>query len=99
MSILAYTKHEGGREEQEAVQQLVAELSTTYWVSSQVQLLNRPLAPTMIAIFRRQDRPIPRKGMPGHEDALAAVHASRRRTSRHTPDSGQVTPSATNATS
>ncbi|GLC45116.1 hypothetical protein PLESTB_001470000 [Pleodorina starrii] len=56
ISILAYVGHPGGQEEYDAVRQLVSELSPSYWVSSETRLLNRPTAPILILLWRRDAR-------------------------------------------
>ncbi|GIL98242.1 hypothetical protein Vretimale_3650 [Volvox reticuliferus] len=55
ISILAYVGHPGGHEEYEAVKRLVSELSPSYWVSSETKLLNRPTAPILMLLWRRDD--------------------------------------------
>ncbi|GLI58792.1 hypothetical protein VaNZ11_000550 [Volvox africanus] len=55
ISILAYVGHPGGKEEYEAVRRIVSELSPSYWVSSETKLLNRPTAPILILLWRRDD--------------------------------------------
>lgn len=53
MTILAYRGHSGGAQEYEAVQQLVAALTPLYWTSTEVKLLNRPTAPSLVLVWRQ----------------------------------------------
>lgn len=53
LSVLAYTGHPGGREEYEAALSFVAGLPPAEWVSSQVQVVNRPLAPVLLLVWKR----------------------------------------------
>lgn len=53
ISILAYTGHQGGQQEYEAVRDLVAALPTAYWVATEHRLLNRPSAPVLLLVWRR----------------------------------------------
>uniref|UniRef100_A0A7C9CRW3 Uncharacterized protein n=1 Tax=Opuntia streptacantha TaxID=393608 RepID=A0A7C9CRW3_OPUST len=67
ISIVAYVGHPGGRlvvlyrfvapcicrEEYETVQAFASELPVECWVCSQIQMLNRPLAPVLLFMFKR----------------------------------------------
>ncbi|KAJ8430471.1 hypothetical protein Cgig2_003053 [Carnegiea gigantea] len=53
ISIVAYVGHPGGREEYETVQSFALELPIKSWVCSQIQMLNRPLAPVLVFMFKR----------------------------------------------
>lgn len=55
VSIMCYIGHEGGLEEYEAVRDLLAGLSPSYWTSSELRLLNRPSAPVLLLLWRRPD--------------------------------------------
>jgi hypothetical protein len=55
VSIMAYIGHPGGLEEYEGVKALLQELAPTYWVSSEVKLLNRATAPILLLVWRRPD--------------------------------------------
>jgi hypothetical protein len=55
VSIMCYIGHEGGLEEYEAVKDLLAGLSPSYWTSSELRLLNRPSAPVLLLLWRRPD--------------------------------------------
>ena len=52
-SILCYTGHPGGQEEYEAVRDAVGALPPSAWVSSEVRLLNRPTAPVLLLLWKR----------------------------------------------
>lgn len=43
----------GGMEEYEAVQELVAQLPPSGWVTSETRLLNRPAAPILLLVWKR----------------------------------------------
>ena len=53
VSVLAYTKHEGGQEEYEAVRTLAASLCTKTWITSESRMLNRTQAPIMMCFLKR----------------------------------------------
>lgn len=53
LSMLCYTGHPGGREEYQAVRQIVAELPSAYWLTTELQLLNRPTAPVLIIAWKK----------------------------------------------
>ncbi|PNW75213.1 hypothetical protein CHLRE_12g517550v5 [Chlamydomonas reinhardtii] len=55
ITILSYTRHSGGLEEYEAVKALTSELSPSYWTASETRLLNRPTAPILLLLWRRDD--------------------------------------------
>jgi predicted methyltransferase len=53
LSLLCYTGHPGGREEYDAVSQLVAALPPAYWTTAKLELLNRPTAPVLLLACKR----------------------------------------------
>uniref|UniRef100_A0A5B7BLB8 rRNA methylase YtqB n=1 Tax=Davidia involucrata TaxID=16924 RepID=A0A5B7BLB8_DAVIN len=53
ISIVVYVGHPGGREEYERVKAFASELSVENWISCKLQILNRPLAPILVFIFKR----------------------------------------------
>lgn len=53
LSVLCYTAHEGGFQEYTEVVSALEELPPSYWVSSQVKLLNRPTAPVILTAWKR----------------------------------------------
>lgn len=53
LSILSYTSHPGGIEEYEAVNSMLAQLPPAYWVTSQIQLINRQTAPILLLAWKR----------------------------------------------
>lgn len=53
ISIVVYVGHPGGREEFEMVQAFASKLPVQNWVCSKLQMLNRPLAPMIILLYRR----------------------------------------------
>lgn len=55
LTVMAYTGHPGGKEEYDAVVQLLEGLSSAYWVTSEVRLVNRPTAPILLLAWRRSD--------------------------------------------
>eukprot|EP00878_Enallax_costatus_P043655 GHUV01051697.1.p1 GENE.GHUV01051697.1~~GHUV01051697.1.p1 ORF type:complete len:137 (+),score=48.76 GHUV01051697.1:34-411(+) len=55
ISIMCYIGHPGGLEEYEQVRDLLAGLSPNYWTSSELRLVNRPTAPIMLLLWRRQN--------------------------------------------
>ncbi|MEW5312808.1 MAG: hypothetical protein WDW38_004415 [Sanguina aurantia] len=57
ISIMAYVGHPGGVEEYEGVRDLIAGLSPSYWVSTEVRMLNRPTAPVLMMVWRLVDVP------------------------------------------
>ncbi|XP_021751664.1 uncharacterized protein LOC110717317 [Chenopodium quinoa] len=53
ISVVAYVGHPGGREEYEIVRSFAAELPADKWVCSHIQMLNKPLAPVLVFLFKR----------------------------------------------
>lgn len=53
ISVVAYVGHPGGREEYETVRAFASELPAERWVCSQIQMLNKPLAPVLVFLFKR----------------------------------------------
>ncbi|GAB2286654.1 hypothetical protein Dimus_021050 [Dionaea muscipula] len=53
ISVIVYVGHPGGREEFETVQTFASRLAVDDWVSSQIQLSNRPAAPVLVFLFKR----------------------------------------------
>ncbi|RVW89605.1 putative rRNA methylase YtqB [Vitis vinifera] len=53
ISLIVYVGHPGGRDELETIQAFASELSVEDWVCSEFQMLNRPLAPVLIFLFKR----------------------------------------------
>ncbi|XP_034678047.1 putative rRNA methylase YtqB [Vitis riparia] len=53
ISLVVYVGHPGGRDELETIQAFASELSVEDWVCSEFQMLNRPLAPVLIFLFKR----------------------------------------------
>lgn len=53
ISVVAYVGHPGGREEFKTVQDFASRLSVEKWVCCQFQMLNRPLAPVLIFLFKK----------------------------------------------
>ncbi|XP_010064078.2 putative rRNA methylase YtqB [Eucalyptus grandis] len=53
ISTVVYVGHPNGREEFETVQAFASGLSTENWVCCKLQMLNRPLAPVLIFMFKR----------------------------------------------
>lgn len=56
VSVVAYTGHEGGMAEYEAVSSFMAELDSRSWVSSETWLLNRSTAPRLLLSHRLAGR-------------------------------------------
>jgi hypothetical protein len=52
---MAYVGHPGGWEEYEGVKALLQELSPTYWVTSEVKVLNRTTAPILLLVWKKPD--------------------------------------------
>lgn len=52
VSILLYTGHEGGKEECEAVLQLLSGLRAHEWTVSLHELVNRPSAPKLVLVYK-----------------------------------------------
>lgn len=55
LTVVAYTGQQGGMEEYGAVVKLLATLSPSYWVTSEVRVVNRPTAPILLLTWRRSD--------------------------------------------
>ncbi|KAA8527192.1 hypothetical protein F0562_008579 [Nyssa sinensis] len=53
ISIVVYVGHPGGREEYETVQAFASGLAVENWICCKLQMLNRPLAPILVFIFKR----------------------------------------------
>lgn len=53
ISIVAYVGHSGGREEFEMVQSFAAGLPINNWVCCKLQMLNRPLAPVLVLLYKK----------------------------------------------
>ncbi|XP_010669993.2 uncharacterized protein LOC104887102 [Beta vulgaris subsp. vulgaris] len=53
ISVVAYVGHPGGREEYEIVRAFASGLPVERWVCSHIQMLNKPLAPALIFLFKR----------------------------------------------
>ncbi|KAK2980182.1 hypothetical protein RJ640_007272 [Escallonia rubra] len=53
ISIVVYVGHPGGREEFETVRAFASELPVDNWICCNLQLLNRPLAPVLVFLFKR----------------------------------------------
>ena len=60
VSVLCYTAHEGGYEEYAAVMSALEDLPPSFWVTSQIKLLNRPTAPVLLNVWKRSQ-------LKGHE--------------------------------
>ncbi|KAL5705796.1 hypothetical protein ACHQM5_024047 [Ranunculus cassubicifolius] len=53
ISVLVYVGHSGGREEYETVMGFAAGLPVENWVCSKFEMVNRPLAPVNLFIYKR----------------------------------------------
>ncbi|CAN0901922.1 Putative rRNA methylase YtqB, partial [Linum grandiflorum] len=53
ISLVVYIGHPGGREELEAVEGFASGLSVNDWSCCKFQMLNRPLAPLLVFLFRK----------------------------------------------
>lgn len=53
ISLVVYVGHSGGREELETVEAFASKLSVDDWICCKFQMLNRPLAPLLIFLFKR----------------------------------------------
>ncbi|GAY42449.1 hypothetical protein CUMW_066950 [Citrus unshiu] len=53
ISMVVYVGHPGGREELEAVEAFARSLSVDDWICCKFQMLNRPLAPVLVFLFKR----------------------------------------------
>ncbi|EPS65429.1 hypothetical protein M569_09349, partial [Genlisea aurea] len=52
ISVVAYLAHSGGREEFEKVEGFAGELHVDKWFCTKFQMLNRPLAPVLLLIYK-----------------------------------------------
>lgn len=53
ISMVVYVGHCGGREELEAVEAFASRLPVDNWICCKLQMLNRPLAPVLVFLFKR----------------------------------------------
>ncbi|XVF77895.1 hypothetical protein PTKIN_Ptkin14bG0084400 [Pterospermum kingtungense] len=53
ISLVVYIGHPGGRDELETVEAFASELSVNDWICCKFQMLNRPLAPVLVFLFKR----------------------------------------------
>nr|GMC76329.1 putative rRNA methylase YtqB isoform X1 [Ipomoea batatas] len=53
ISIVAYVGHSGGREEFEKIEAFTPKLPFESWNCCKLQMLNRPLAPVLVFLFKR----------------------------------------------
>ncbi|KAJ0043416.1 hypothetical protein Pint_18138 [Pistacia integerrima] len=53
ISIVVYVGHPGGRKELETVEAFAGRLSVDNWICCKFQMLNRPLAPLLVFLFKR----------------------------------------------
>lgn len=53
ISLLVYVGHPGGREELETVQAFASRLPVDKWSSCKLEMLNKPLAPIIVFLFKR----------------------------------------------
>ncbi|KAK4797296.1 hypothetical protein SAY86_029622 [Trapa natans] len=53
ISVVVYVGHPRGSEEFEAIQAFISGLPTEAWICSKLQMLNRPLAPIPVFMFKR----------------------------------------------
>ncbi|XWS10650.1 hypothetical protein CRYUN_Cryun38cG0015200 [Craigia yunnanensis] len=53
ISLVVYVGHPGGREELETVEAFASGLSVDSWICCKFQMLNRPLAPVLVFLFKR----------------------------------------------
>ncbi|CAH8321410.1 unnamed protein product [Eruca vesicaria subsp. sativa] len=54
ISLIVYIGHTGGREELEVVEAFGSSLPVSDWVCCKFQMLNRPLAPVLVFMFKRE---------------------------------------------
>ncbi|XP_010459187.1 PREDICTED: uncharacterized protein LOC104740331 isoform X2 [Camelina sativa] len=54
ISLVVYIGHPGGREELEVVEAFGSSLPVSDWVCCKFQMLNRPLAPVLVFMFKRE---------------------------------------------
>ncbi|KFK43854.1 hypothetical protein AALP_AA1G182300 [Arabis alpina] len=55
ISVVVYIGHRGGREELQVVEAFGSGLPVNDWVCCKVQMLNRPLAPVLVFMFKREN--------------------------------------------
>ncbi|KAG7591888.1 putative rRNA methylase [Arabidopsis thaliana x Arabidopsis arenosa] len=55
ISLVVYIGHPGGREELEVVEAFGSSLPVSDWVCCKFQMLNRPLAPVLVFMFKREN--------------------------------------------
>ncbi|GKV29403.1 hypothetical protein SLEP1_g38335 [Rubroshorea leprosula] len=53
ISLVVYIGHPGGREELETVEAFASRLPVEDWICCKFQMLNRPLAPLLVFMFKR----------------------------------------------
>eukprot|EP00258_Populus_trichocarpa_P044960 XP_024460979.1 uncharacterized protein LOC7462554 isoform X5 [Populus trichocarpa] len=53
ISLVVYVGHPGGMEELETVEAFASGLSVDNWICCKFQMLNRPLAPVLVLLFKR----------------------------------------------
>ncbi|WCJ37064.1 S-adenosyl-L-methionine-dependent methyltransferases superfamily protein [Euphorbia peplus] len=53
ISLVVYVGHPGGREELESVENFASKLPVNDWICSKFQMLNRPVAPILVSLFKR----------------------------------------------
>ncbi|XP_021615043.1 putative rRNA methylase YtqB isoform X2 [Manihot esculenta] len=53
ISLVVYVGHPGGREELETVESFASGLSVDEWICCKFQMLNRPLAPVLVFLFKK----------------------------------------------
>ncbi|KAJ6365916.1 hypothetical protein OIU77_002472 [Salix suchowensis] len=54
ISLVVYVGHPGGMEELETVEAFASGLSVSNWICCKFQMLNRPLAPVLVLLFKRE---------------------------------------------
>jgi hypothetical protein len=55
ISLVVYIGHPGGREELEVVEAFGSGLPVSDWICCKFQMLNRPLAPVLVFMFKREN--------------------------------------------
>ncbi|RZC66174.1 hypothetical protein C5167_009864 [Papaver somniferum] len=53
ISVMVYVGHPGGREEYETIQSFASGLPSESWVCCKFEMLNRPLAPVLVLLFKK----------------------------------------------
>ncbi|KAK3217786.1 hypothetical protein Dsin_011756 [Dipteronia sinensis] len=53
ISMVVYVGHPGGREEMETVEAFASRLPVDQWICCKFQMINRPLAPVLVFLFKR----------------------------------------------